>query len=86
MCPTYKVLNIAGDNACGKRKVGAIIPEFIAASRRNPVRTPAEDQHEKISATARHFIPRIPALHPFRAALQAFKNAVLHFCLRLSGK
>jgi hypothetical protein len=30
---------------------------------------------KKISATARHFIPRIPALHPFWAALQAFKNA-----------
>lgn len=29
----------------------------------------------KKSADARHFIPRIPALHPFGAALQAFKNA-----------
>jgi hypothetical protein len=40
---------------------------------------------KKTSAAARHFIPRIPALHPYGAALQAFKNAVLRFCLRLSG-
>jgi hypothetical protein len=64
----------------------AVISEFSDTSRRHPVSKPPEGHHEKNSVTTRHFIPRIPALHPFGAVLLTFKSAVLRICLRLSGK